>query len=684
MYYNNNIMNSNVNNNLTVGNSNVLPKFKTPLIFYPILLMILFLIVCIFVLMYNKNYSLTIQKPNVQSPSQVKSQNEIVANIFILFTFIILAVILSICLLPNFKELKTFFSQISNVLYVVFYTIFLIIFYLFTPKNIITDYAKIILPITILFSVLFFYKSLSVNYIEKFNVNYERIKSIILFVCFIITIIIFYNINPGGYITEYFGYSLLLTSIISVFALLYLVTLLTLTGATTASKTNPSGNPLYNISSFSKYGGLGLILFLIIITSLITTYEGGFFNYKELASSVMIILIIIVSLWTVLLGSNVFPEFLESSIDVSKFEMFKKALLFLFGVIITGLTMFWVVYNIKHFSSSNIGSLILNIIIVLIVLILIYKTINVQLPKGNSNKNGFFDMFLNIITFIPCLFSKVFENTKNFVLNEYKITPFSSIIIIFVTIILFAIYFILPTVYNKIYLQNGKLLVNNPVYTDRQYQLGTYEELNGSDNFDYQYAISFWVFIDAAPPNSNASSQKYTSLLNFGEKPNVLYNSETNTLMVTMQQKDLQKTTKNKLTDFDDKGNRILYTNNNMLLQKWNNIVINYNGGILDIFLNGELVKSDIGVVPYYTLDNLTIGEENGVNGGICNVVYFNKTLSSTNIYLLYNIVKNKTPPIINNNNETIIKNNTKNNIQNGAKNITNSVLQNVNESIKS
>jgi hypothetical protein len=140
--------------------------------------------------------------------------------------------------------------------------------------------------------------------------------------------------------------------------------------------------------------------------------------------------------------------------------------------------------------------------------------------------------------------------------------------------------------------------------------------------------------------------------------------------MVTMQQKDLQNTTKNKLIDFDDKGNRILYTNSNFLLQKWNNIVINYNGGVLDVFLNGELVKSDIGVVPYYTLDNLTIGEENGVNGGICNVVYFNKALSSTNIYLLYNIVKNKTPPIINNTNETIIKNNTKNNIQNGAKNI--------------
>ena len=93
-----------------------------------------------------------------------------------------------------------------------------------------------------------------------------------------------------------------------------------------------------------------------------------------------------------------------------------------------------------------------------------------------------------------------------------------------------------------------------------------------------------------------------------------------------------------------------------MLLQKWNNLIINYNGGILDIFLNGELVKSDIGVVPYYTLDNLTIGEDNGINGGICNVVYFNKALTSLNIYFLYNMIKDKKLPVTKDSNITIMK----------------------------
>jgi hypothetical protein len=125
-----------------------------------------------------------------------------------------------------------------------------------------------------------------------------------------------------------------------------------------------------------------------------------------------------------------------------------------------------------------------------------------------------------------------------------------------------------------------------------------------------------------------------------------------------MQQKDLNKKTSNKLLDFDENGNRIIYKNENMLLQKWNNIIFNYNGDVLDIFLNGELVKSDIGVVPYYKLDNLTIGEENGIKGGICNVIYFRKSLEASNIYYLYNSVKDRTPPVLNESNKTIIINN--------------------------
>jgi hypothetical protein len=219
------------------------------------------------------------------------------------------------------------------------------------------------------------------------------------------------------------------------------------------------------------------------------------------------------------------------------------------------------------------------------------------------------------------------------------------------------LYFKLPSLEEKIALQGGTQLVNNPVNTNQLNILAGYQDLNKTDEFDYKYGISSWIFIDAMPPNTNPSYRNYTSILNYGNKPNILYNGTTNTLMIVMEQKGL-KNDNAKTYELDDNGNRIIYKKENFLLQKWNNIIINYIGGTLDIFLNNELVKSEIEVVPYMSLDNLTIGTDNGINGGICNVVYFTEPLTAPNIYYLYNLVKDKTPPVTNGSNKTIITQN--------------------------
>ena len=80
-----------------------------------------------------------------------------------------------------------------------------------------------------------------------------------------------------------------------------------------------------------------------------------------------------------------------------------------------------------------------------------------------------------------------------------------------------------------------------------------------------------------------------------------------------------------------------IFQTTKVLYQKWNNIVINCDEGYMDVFLNGELVGSISGVVPYMTFDNVVAGENNGILGGICNVSYYDKPLSKSNIKLTYN-----------------------------------------------
>jgi hypothetical protein len=535
------------------------------------------------------------------------------------------------------------------------------LFFTMMPKSVINNYAYIITPITALLGIFMFYKGYSNNYATVFNVNYERIKLMILFFCLITIFILYYNIDPGGYIRKYFGYSMLLTIIITVFAFLYLMIVLTLSNNTGTSdaKGSTTNNLLNSFSGISSYGSIGFILFIIITTIIISTYPGGFFNDTSRSVFGMILILIISILWSIILGFNLFPEIGNNAVANDKMDFFKRALLAIFGVVISSLIIFWIVYNMQNLSGgTSITRFVLNLILVAIILGLLYKTMIVRLPVANKSKNGFFSLILNLIFYIPCLFNGLFDFVGKHLAGEYESTTKGSILMLIVIIGLIVLYFKTPSLFNKINIQGGKQLLNNPVYTNTQYAFGTYEQLNGSNKFDYQYAISFWLFLDALPPNTNDSYSRYTSLLNFGNKPNILYKGETNTLMITMQQKDLKNVNKSNLIDFDEDGNRIIYKNPNMLLQKWNNIIINYNGGVLDIFLNGELVKSSVGVVPYYTLDNLTIGQENGIKGGICNVTYFKHALNVSNIYYLYNMVKDRNPPVLDDSNETITKEN--------------------------
>jgi hypothetical protein len=303
---------------------------------------------------------------------------------------------------------------------------------------------------------------------------------------------------------------------------------------------------------------------------------------------------------------------------------------------------------------------------------IIYKLAN---AGGFLDKNPYYRLVLNTLLYIPCIFTSIISQL--FKKNETPPNPF-EIKMLILSLALLAGYFLLfflikPFIQNVYLKQGGKQLINQPLSTDVLTNVSSYQLLSGNDKLDYQYAISFWFYLDAF---STSNSSKIAPILSYGENPSINYSPANNTLYINVHSPDTtsliekplnkwyNKNNKNNKNnnaindielvktmpfgkELDANGNRIIYTHSDVKLQKWNHIVLNYTGGTLDIFYNGMLVKSAIEVVPYIKFNMLTIGSNNGVSGNVANLMYFKKPLDILTINTLYVSLKNNNPPVI-------------------------------------
>ena len=191
----------------------------------------------------------------------------------------------------------------------------------------------------------------------------------------------------------------------------------------------------------------------------------------------------------------------------------------------------------------------------------------------------------------------------------------------------------LAWIYNKF--QNPIIIkaqkIVHPQYTDTNLK-----------RFRYSYALSGWFYINPQPPNTRTAYTTYTNILKYGNKVNLEYNGQLNSLRVMAAVATSGKDIVNQPNDSVE-----LYQTNNVLYQKWNNIVINYDGGYLDLFINGELVASRSGVAPYMSFDSIVAGADTGILGGICNVTYYETPLSKSTIELTYKALQGKKNPYI-------------------------------------
>ena len=287
------------------------------------------------------------------------------------------------------------------------------------------------------------------------------------------------------------------------------------------------------------------------------------------------------------------------------------------------------------------GILFLAIATGLAILYTVFKPMFTKL--GRSGGIGAF--LVKFVMYMPCLLISIVDYFK----YEYNITTKPVWLLLIAELILIVLWIIVPILLHAYATKNGVQLLKEPKYLNSVNVVGTFDELYGKDvidsdnsnskaQFNYHYSLSAYFYINPQPPNTSPAYNKYTNILNYGGKPTVEFNGQLNSLRVTVE------------TEQEPNGNKKivqLFETKKVLFQRWNNIVINYDRGTMDVFLNGELVGSRPGIAPYMTYESIEVGANNGIHGGVSNVMYYKDNLSRSYIEVMYQALRGKEEPFL-------------------------------------
>ena len=271
-------------------------------------------------------------------------------------------------------------------------------------------------------------------------------------------------------------------------------------------------------------------------------------------------------------------------------------------------------------STPLLSYVLLNIVNVSIALVGATIFYTLFKPFFIKKRGPLIRLLFDLILYIPCLITDFID----FIKEQYKLTTKPITILLILELFLILTGAILPKIFSVIIKHNGNDLLTEPVSLTQETRLGNFDILHkksGDNKFNYNYALSFWVYLNAEPPSTNNSYVENANILSYGGKPAIYYNALNNELIVTAK------------IGNEDKE---IYKTKDIEYQKWFNITINYNGGTMDIFIDNKLVSSSINVVPYMTYDDIVCGKQNGIYGFIKKIMYFNNSISKDKITWLF------------------------------------------------
>lgn len=268
------------------------------------------------------------------------------------------------------------------------------------------------------------------------------------------------------------------------------------------------------------------------------------------------------------------------------------------------------------------------LLMIIVALAIIYKVGYNYLYK----MQGWSGFMVNLIFYIPCMLLDLLEYVK----ADLKQAPKAVYILLIIELILGLLYIYAPKITKaftkSLSNKDGKVVLAEPITISKESRLSSYVDLqNGvlgdKSIINNKFAISAWVYI--TPMHSSHSGD--VTIFEFTDyHPRLIYNGEIGKFKVFLNQIEV------KVVD--------------MPLQKWNHLVFNYTKSNADIFINGELkgsVKRDEVNENLSIGDAIVVGQANGLIGGMCNIVYFNRPLVKYEIETIYSLNKDADPPSI-------------------------------------
>ena len=347
----------------------------------------------------------------------------------------------------------------------------------------------------------------------------------------------------------------------------------------------------------------------------------------------------------------------------------------------------------QYFSIlQNLWSIILFGFLIISTLSIIYVFFKDEIDRIINNKTNelnfaekIMKFFMEFIFLIPCLFVIFLDIIK----YEIKSTIPIVWVLLIIEILIVLAFFIIPVIFSRLNIHDGQMLLRGPVYLNQLHRIGSYQSVQKNDlfkqkienykaelfkdttdysnnldisinnkngkttiesasttmikddeprfniktdftinntntqkfNYKYNYGISFFIYLNPQPINTSVAYVKDTTIFDYASKPKLVFNGIDQELKFIC--KDIHNLEKE------------IYSTKDFDLQKWIHIAVNYYSGTVDIFIDGQLRASETGLAPFMEYDKIFAGSNEGINGGIKDVLYFNEPLSQNKIQYL-------------------------------------------------